>query len=506
MRFSQMYIFGAPIESEGPGIWYLLNSRGLDKQTNNMNMLPTVNTFQGNALNGVITKIGGFPDIKGVRDAILDDWTIQRPPYDRMDDCCLTLAQSFESLVLRVSIQDKTYTNPAAMIEWYDEGNSSLALEYEGASTTCLRIAPNPRHFPIRSGVGNGVSMLLDLETFDNADLGMAEDGLSMLVTDRNDYSLLDLNGFAVKPGVAKNVKIHPVLFEASSAALDNFNDNDRRCVNAENPTVSDQMSEAEMPYSLSNCLLTATVEQIYANCSGILDFDRKRDGMMNATGPALGCINSFISQMGTWRTLRSGFTCLDSCKRQENRLAISDSKFPNKMFVHSEDFFLVIRKLWWTCTNTTNKFGPKRKMLEVEYPDLCLFYDDYIYPDQSLNNLLKDSSSTVDVPVQDFLVRINMTEVEMDRFKNVLLEYCRNNLVKVVTYIEKVYAEKYKTDEVRNTPSLTLYLQVMSVNTLIANLGGMMGLCMGMSLVSAIEIGYFIVKCIFSGIKTNLK
>ena len=26
MRFSKIYIFVAPIESEGPGVWYLLNS------------------------------------------------------------------------------------------------------------------------------------------------------------------------------------------------------------------------------------------------------------------------------------------------------------------------------------------------------------------------------------------------------------------------------------------------------------------------------------------------
>ena len=45
-----------------------------------------------------------------------------------------------------------------------------------------------------------------------------------------------------------------------------------------------------------------------------------------------------------------------------------------------------------------------------------------------------------------------------------------------------------------------------MSVNTLIANLGGMMGLCMGLSLVSAIEIGYFLFKCVFAAVKTNMK
>ena len=33
------------------------------------------------------------------------------------------------------------------------------------------QVLPDPSSFPIKSGVGNGVEILVDLETFDNADL-----------------------------------------------------------------------------------------------------------------------------------------------------------------------------------------------------------------------------------------------------------------------------------------------------------------------------------------------
>ena len=44
------------------------------------------------------------------------------------------------------------------------------------------------------------------------------------------------------------------------------------------------------MPYSLSNCLLAATLEKAYQNCPGI--YPQNRYGLMSATGLTLGCLN----------------------------------------------------------------------------------------------------------------------------------------------------------------------------------------------------------------------
>ena len=38
-----------------------------------------------------------------------------------------------------------------------------------------------------------------------------------------------------------------------------------------------------------------------------------------------------------------------------------------------------------------------------------------------------------------------------------------------------------------------------MTVSTLIANMGGLLGLCMGLSLVSLVEIAFYLVKFIMS-------
>ena len=44
-----------------------------------------------------------------------------------------------------------------------------------------------------------------------------------------------------------------------------------------------------------------------------------------------------------------------------------------------------------------------------------------------------------------------------------------------------------------------------MSVSTLIANMGGLLGLCMGISLVSLVEIAFYLVNFIIS-ITTRIK
>ena len=167
---------------------------------------------------------------------------------------------------------------------------AQVRLENEGASTTCLRILPDKHKFPIGSGIENGVELLLDLEAFDNGEFGVNEDGLKILVTDEHDYPLLDLNGFTVKPGVATNIKIRPVLFDATAQALENFDDYNRRCVDARNPELENLLQGMHLPYSLSNCLLAATLEKAYQNCSGI--FPHNRYGLMNASGLTLGCLN----------------------------------------------------------------------------------------------------------------------------------------------------------------------------------------------------------------------
>ena len=171
-----------------------------------------------------------------------------------------------------------------------------------------------------------------------------------------------------------------------------------------------------------------------------------------DATGSTLQCVRYhmeqvtknqrknifFYFQIGRWSVEKSsGMSCLSSCSRQENPISTSTYKFPNRMFLYSQDSLLLIEKLAHYCQNSTSQFGPKRSPLDSEYPLLCPFFDRW------------DSEPDFNNTALDFYHSLNMTAEETENFKRELMHYSKDNLVKITTYIESPYVSEYQTDEV---------------------------------------------------------
>ena len=87
--------------------------------------------------------------------------------------------------------------------------------------------------------------------------------------------------------------------------------------------------------------------------------------------------------------------------------------------------------------------------MLDVEFPDLCKFYDTYVYSNENVTKLLNNSTYHLDMPMQLFLPMFNMSSDQMKQFKAEILKYSKKNLIKITAYIEKVFAAQYITDQV---------------------------------------------------------
>ena len=145
-----------------------------------------------------------------------------------------------------------------------------------------------------------------------------------------------------------------------------------------------------------------------------------------------------FSLQIGRWSVEKSsGMSCLSSCKRQENPISTSTYKFPNKMFLNSPDALLLLQKLAHYCQSDMTRFGPKRHLLDEDYPLLCPFFD----------NMKNDSDLYNDADM--FYHSSNMTATSTELFKRELMRYSTNNLVKITAYIESPYVSEYQTDEV---------------------------------------------------------
>ena len=94
-------------------------------------------------------------------------------------------------------------------------------------------------------------------------------------------------------------------------------------------------------------------------------------------------------------------------------------------------------------------RFGPKRKLLETEFPKLCVFYDNYVYNNELVN--MHFENNYIETPIQSFLKEFEMSGENLTEFKTAVLKYSKKNLIKVTAYIEKVFAAQYITDQVIN-------------------------------------------------------
>jgi len=403
----------------------------------------------------------------------------QKPIYDSKN-LWQTLGQTFESLLLSLKIQNHSIDYPILMY------GTDWAV---GNTTNVLEIHSKSKEFQILSGLSNGVEVILDLETFDSADLHMDGNGLGILINNQEDIPLVDIHGFYMGPGHFYDIKIHPILFNITSEALDKFDYIDKKCVGGPDLEYSNET------YGLSDCLMMAAITVMKKHCPGV-DIE---DGSLN--GSKLACAKKYIDQIGRWKVNDiTNIQCLPLCHRQENKLSVSSYQFPNHLFMNSQHFLAVIKKLFWSCSKEKTRFGFKRRGLSTMYPELCGFYDDFFYANESLsnsfiqednlllkafenrgsNNLIKSKLFT---SIEELQQQLGIPSSKFLQLKTLVLSYCRDNLVKINVHLPSPYVTVYRTDE------------VMSFITFIANIGGMLGLCMGLSFVSLVEIVYYFSK-----------
>ena len=172
---------------------------------------------------------------------------------------------------------------------------------------------------------------------------------------------------------------------------------------------------------------------------------------------------------------------CKEACNRQENILDVSEHDFPNDNFINTNDFWIVVKKLYWSCKDKKTKFGYKRPGIIKKYPYICPFYDKYFYVDEKVTEIFENMN------VKEFLEwrkldnnQVNLTSMNMsteESFKTYILDYCKKNLVEINAYIAKPFVNLYTVDVA------TTY------TTLLANIGGLLGLSMGFSIVSLADV-----------------
>ena len=309
-------------------------------------------------------------------------------------------------------------------------------------------------------------------------------------MTAQGDYALFGLNAFSVGVGTIAMISNKISLHKTTDVVLSRFSSDKRKCI--DDSDNYDIYMVGSSNYTLSFCLLDAAIIKTMAKECPHID---PTTLLSDLYGKDLYCafrkVNARIGHEKVTTTVDGQeVECQVACQRQENDISVSTQGFPGKAFVHTREFWLVVYKLFWSCKNENNKYGFKRPGLDANYPSLCSFYDDYFYTKDDIKSKFEafddfgGSKEFLNWQIQELRfskleAKLGLTKEKQKEFIQSVMTYCRDNLARVVLFIQKPFVVSYLHD------------QVMSYLQLVANMGGLMGLCMGFSVVSVAEIFY---------------
>ena len=162
---------------------------------------------------------------------------------------------------------------------------------------------------------------------------------------------------------------------------------------------------------------------------------------------------------------------CRQSCHVQKNQIQMSFAPYPHRgNFFQQKEFCHVASHLWQiSCQNQNRRF-----FLDESYPNLCNVLEDY-------QNFFNTNASCKTWPESFYETGQNPKK----ELKNELYEYGRENLALVHVLIQSPFLTKIKRDV------------AISFTSYVANTGGLLGLCLGFSFISGIEILFWCFICI---------
>ena len=167
---------------------------------------------------------------------------------------------------------------------------------------------------------------------------------------------------------------------------------------------------------------------------------------------------------------------CLSACDDQINSVSVTSSDFPNReTFVRREEFCLTLTKLTKTCASE------KKEFLVNKFPNVCVNIDQLMVRLDSLGMVLCENLRWDPVRLWNF----SRNDTGIKLLEEDIFYYAKMNLAVVNVYIKDPVVTRIMRD------------QKIPIIAFVANTGGLLGLCMGFSLVSVFEVLYHLMGAI---------
>ena len=272
-------------------------------------------------------------------------------------------------------------------------------------------------------------------------------------------------------------------MINTTEGAISRFEPGKRKCFQDQEFHFKNLKWTDGFRYSNKNCLYEAVIQKIITNCACLPSFalGRKPGNIKVCQGRDLNCALEWVKLMGNepnpdltlvHNTENIELKCQQRCEFQYEMVLSSSSSWPSSMFNYRTDYCYVMQKVVLKiCNNLIRK-----KIFEAAYAAniTCAEIQDIYYNVKLCNNpYLNDSK--LDYPNYNTVVSPKV--IKVSKF---LLDYAKNNFAILKIFINYPFYTKMTRD------------QDMTFLSFIANAGGLLGLCMGLSFVSIFEIFYF--------------
>ena len=302
------------------------------------------------------------------------------------------------------------------------------------------------------------------------------------------DVPLTRLNSFNVGPGTENQIAVTPSITTTSKNAISRLSAQERDCYTDSEITLQYLPTKDGYRYGMENCLYVSALENILDQCGCYPGYNynliqgKSLDTDLDVqpcTGSNLTCMNNILYHIDQYDHVSVNGTkmkCRSSCEDQVNNLFVTTSNYPNRnTFQYREEFCIMLQRILKKCNSS------KRETLENRYPNIC----SQLHPLKTVNpshfcpdNEWKPRQSGIS----------NCTEVECD-IENTIFRYAKDNLVLLHVLIKEPYVKRYVKEE------------KMPVISYIANIGGLLGLWLGFSIITGVEMVYHFLNGVLSSI-----
>jgi len=356
------------------------------------------------------------------------------------------------------------------------------------------------------NGIENGLMLLMDVETFENAHYLQKADGLIVALSGNLERPLVGQSGTFVEPGSANLISFSVYGTETTAKAVEKYHpDIEGKMANGGFRTCyvdnKDRLEfdpkyfnrEGYFKYSMNNCLYSAMVVAIEERCNCTPIYKRRVANLSGDKYPYCVTNTTCMEQLTrSWGSSKKGLNkardeadglklklCHDNCDNQELRVVTSRSGYPKKRTLPlTEDFCLIVSKMRSLCKDEHRKEAfEEHYKHETPLPSgaklNCSLIEDARL---DIHCQLKVGQDTLYTPESTADNASKAVEAELE---DAVARYAEDNLLVVRVFLKDPYYQKLT--RARTT----------SGNSFFGSAGGWLGLCCGLSFISMMEIGY---------------